>query len=87
MRKQSWNEPALLESWRRCAQSGLLPDGTRNLYPLDPAQTQERYERYRSQVDAFARCANICQAPADTAFMLVDEQGCLLKKTPSSEAV
>ena len=63
--KNSRNERIVLDSWRRCAQAGLSPDSTRQLYPLSDQQLKTLCEQSHNDI---------------SAFLLVSQQGILLKK-------
>ena len=80
--KNSENESIVLDSWRRCAQAGLRPDSPRQLYPLPVQQLGELREKSQNSISAFEHCAVPAAAslPKASAFLLVNEQGILLKK-------
>lgn len=80
--KNSRNEWIVLDSWRRCAQAGLLPDSTRQLYPLSDQQLKTLCEQSHNDISAFESCAVPAAAslPKASAFLLVSQQGILLKK-------
>lgn len=80
--KNSRNERIVLDSWRRCAQAGLSPDSTRQLYPLSDQQLKTLCEQSHNDISAFESCAVPAAAslPKASAFLLVSQQGILLKK-------
>lgn len=82
--KKSQNELIVLESWRRCAQAGLAPDSTQQLYPLSAQQLGRLCEESRNDISAFERCVTpvASDLPKSSAFLLVNAQGILLKKIP-----
>lgn len=82
--KNSRNERIVLDSWRRCAQAGLSPDSTRQLYPLSDQQLKTLCEQSHNDISAFESCAVPAAAslPKASAFLLVSQQGILLKKIP-----
>ena len=75
-----WNETALMESWRRSAQSGLLPDSTDRLYPLDESGLEALRQRYQTEIAAFHACTADRQLPRQVSFLLLDANGVLLEK-------
>lgn len=83
------NEADVMESWRRCAQAGLPLDSGNKLYPLSSQALQELCERHRSVISAFERCVSPAASclPKTSAFLLMDDQGILLKKNPQFSGV
>lgn len=79
--KNSRNERIVLDSWRRCAQAGLLPDSIRQLNPLSDQQLKTLCEQSHNDISAFESCAvPAASLPKASAFLLVSQQGILLKK-------
>lgn len=76
------NELIVLDSWRRCVQAGLRPDSAQQLYPLSAQQLKKQCEESRGDISAFEYCAVAATGdlPKSSAFLLVNEQGILLKK-------
>ena len=80
--KNSQNERIVLDSWRRCAQAGLSPDSTQQLYPISDQQLKTLCEQSHNDISAFEYCVVPAAAslPKASAFLLVSQQGILLKK-------
>lgn len=86
---QSQNEAAIMDSWRRCAQTGLPPDSQETLYPLPPQALQELIAENQPAISAFERCAApaAVSLPKSSAFLLMDGHGVLLKKNTRPSAI
>ncbi len=84
--ERKWNEATILESWRRCVRAGLRPDSTEKCYPLSEEELRWLIEAHRAETEAFQSVADDCRLPRDTAFLLVDPKGTLLKKVSAGGA-
>lgn len=75
-----WNEATIMESWRRCIRAGLQPDSEEKCYPLSEPEVRRLVDAHRAETEAFQSVVDDCPLPKDTAFLLMDQRGTLLKK-------